>query len=557
MKNKNLSWAGALFVFALLLWCTAVTPGKVADPATYTCAVYSTFFSLLPPVIAIVLALNTKEVYTSLLVGIASGALLYANGNLELALNTLFFNEDGGMITKLSDSGNVGILAFLVMLGILVALMNKAGGSAAFGRWASTHIHSRAGAQFATLLLGVMIFVDDYFNCLTVGSVMRPVTDRQKVSRAKLAYLIDSTAAPICIIAPVSSWAAAVTSSVPAGSGINGFTMFLRTIPYNYYAVMTVVMSLFLIFTGAEFGPMKLNEDNAKNGDLFTTADRPYGDDVDDGNDTNGHVIDLIAPVLVLIAACIFGMVYTGGFFEGVDFITAFADCNASAGLVLGSSIALLFTFVFYRVRSVMTFQDFAACIPEGFKAMVSPMLILSLAWTLSGMTGLLGAKYYVANLLSGSAAALQYMLPVIIFLVAVFLAFATGTSWGTFSILIPIVCQAFPDGEMLVVSIAACLSGAVCGDHCSPISDTTIMASAGAHCSHVNHVSTQLPYAITAAACSAVCYVITGLAQAVLGSRASLVTSLVLLVVAIVLELAVLSVIRARTRAKTSGDAA
>ena len=556
MKNKNLSWVGALFVFALLLWCTAVTPGKVADPATYTCAVYSTFFSLLPPVIAIVLALNTKEVYTSLLVGIASGALLYANGNLELALNTLFFNEDGGMITKLSDSGNVGILAFLVMLGILVALMNKAGGSAAFGRWASTHIHSRAGAQFATLLLGVMIFVDDYFNCLTVGSVMRPVTDRQKVSRAKLAYLIDSTAAPICIIAPVSSWAAAVTSSVPEGSGINGFTMFLRTIPYNYYAVLTVVMSLFLIFTEAEFGPMKLNEDNAKNGDLFTTADRPYGDDVDDGSDTNGHVIDLLAPVLVLIAACIFGMVYTGGFFEGVDFITAFADCNASAGLVLGSSIALLFTFVFYRVRSVMTFQDFAACIPEGFKAMVSPMLILSLAWTLSGMTGLLGAKYYVANLLGNSAAALQYLLPFIIFLVAVFLAFATGTSWGTFSILIPIVCHAFPNGEMLVVSIAACLSGAVCGDHCSPISDTTIMASAGAHCSHVNHVSTQLPYAITAAACSAVCYIITGLAQAVLGSRASLVTSLVLLVVAIVLELAVLGVIRARTRAKASGDA-
>ena len=549
MKNKNLSWVGALFVFALLLWCTAVTPGKVADPATYTCAVYSTFFSLLPPVIAIVLALNTKEVYTSLLVGIASGALLYANGNLELALNTLFFNEDGGMITKLSDSGNVGILAFLVMLGILVALMNKAGGSAAFGRWASTHIHSRAGAQFATLLLGVMIFVDDYFNCLTVGSVMRPVTDRQKVSRAKLAYLIDSTAAPICIIAPVSSWAAAVTSSVPAGSGINGFTMFLRTIPYNYYAVMTVVMSLFLIFTGAEFGPMKLNEDNAKNGDLFTTADRPYGNDVDDGTDTCGHVADLLAPVLVLIVACIFGMIYTGGFFEGVDFVTAFADCNASAGLVLGSSIALLFTFVFYRVRSVMTFQDFAACIPEGFKAMVSPMLILSLAWTLSGMTGLLGAKYYVANLLNGSAAALQYMLPVIIFLVAVFLAFATGTSWGTFSILIPIVCHAFPEGEMLVISIAACLSGAVCGDHCSPISDTTIMASAGAHCSHVNHVSTQLPYAITAASCAAVCYVITGIAQAFLGANGSLFTSLILLAVAIVVELAVLNVIRLRTK--------
>ena len=553
MKNKNLSWFAALLVFALLLWCTAATPGKIADPATYTCSVYSTIFSLLPPVIAIVLALNTKEVYTSLLVGIASGALLYANGNLELAINTLFFNEDGGMIAKLSDSSNVGILIFLVMLGILVALMNKAGGSAAFGRWASTHIHSRAGAQFATLLLGVMIFVDDYFNCLTVGSVMRPVTDRQKVSRAKLAYLIDATAAPVCIIAPVSSWAAAVTSSVPEGSGINGFTMFLRTIPYNYYALLTIVMSLFLIFTGADFGSMKVNEDNAKNGDLFTTEDRPYGNDVDDGTDTRGHVADLIVPVLVLIAACIFGMIYTGGFFEGVDFVTAFADCNASAGLVLGSSIALLFTFVFYRVRSVMTFQDFAACIPEGFKAMVSPMLILSLAWTLSGMTGLLGAKYYVANLLSGSAAALQYMLPVIIFLVAVFLAFATGTSWGTFSILIPIVCHAFPEGEMLVISIAACLSGAVCGDHCSPISDTTIMASAGAHCSHVNHVSTQLPYAITAASCAAVCYVITGVAQAFLGANGSLLTSLVLLAVAIAVELVVLSIIRARTMKKAA----
>ena len=548
MKKVNLSWAGAVLVFALLLWCTAATPGTIADPSTYTCAVYSTALSLLPPVVAIVLALNTKEVYTSLLVGIATGALLFANGNLELALNTLFFNEDGGMVAKLSDSSNVGILVFLVMLGILVALMNKAGGSAAFGRWASTHIHTRAGAQFMTLVLGVLIFVDDYFNCLTVGSVMRPVTDRQKVSRAKLAYLIDATAAPVCIIAPVSSWAAAVTSSVPEGSGINGFTMFLRTIPYNYYALLTLIMILFLIFTGTDYGPMKLNEDNALKGDLFTTEDRPYGDDVDDGTAACGHVIDLILPVLVLIAACIFGLIYTGGFFEGVDFITAFSDCNASAGLVLGSSIALLFTFVFYRVRGVMTFQDFAACIPEGFKAMVSPMLILTLAWTLSGMTNLLGAKYYVANLLNGSAAALQYLLPTIIFLVAVFLAFATGTSWGTFSILIPIVCHAFPQGEMLVISIAACLSGAVCGDHCSPISDTSIMASAGAHCSHVNHVSTQLPYAITAAAISAVCYVVTGLSQMFLGASASLLTSLVLLAVAIVLELVVLNVIRLRT---------
>ena len=549
MKKVNLSWAGAVLVFALLLWCTAATPGTIADPSTYTCAVYSTALSLLPPVVAIVLALNTKEVYTSLLVGIATGALLFANGNLELALNTLFFNEGGGMVAKLSDSSNVGILVFLVMLGILVALMNKAGGSAAFGRWASTHIHTRAGAQFMTLVLGVLIFVDDYFNCLTVGSVMRPVTDRQKVSRAKLAYLIDATAAPVCIIAPVSSWAAAVTSSVPEGSGINGFTMFLRTIPYNYYALLTLIMILFLIFTGTDYGPMKRNEDNALKGDLFTTEDRPYGDDVDDdGTAACGHVIDLILPVLVLIVACIFGLIYTGGFFDGVDFITAFSDCNASAGLVLGSSIALLFTFVFYRVRGVMTFQDFAACIPEGFKAMVSPMLILTLAWTLSGMTNLLGAKYYVANLLNGSAAALQYLLPTIIFLVAVFLAFATGTSWGTFSILTPIVCHAFPQGEMLVISIAACLSGAVCGDHCSPISDTSIMASAGAHCNHVNHVSTQLPYAITAAAISAVCYVVTGLSQMFLGASASLLTSLVLLAVAIVLELVVLNVIRLRT---------
>ena len=547
MKKVNLSWLGALLVFALLLWCTAATPGKLADPSTYTCAVYSTALSLLPPVVAIVLALNTKEVYTSLLVGIATGALLYANGNLELALNTLFFNEDGGMVAKLSDSSNVGILVFLVMLGTLVALMNKAGGSAAFGRWASTHIHTRAGAQFATLLLGVMIFVDDYFNCLTVGSVMRPVTDRQNVSRAKLAYLIDATAAPICIIAPVSSWAAAVTSSVPEGSDINGFTMFLRTIPYNYYAILTIVMALFLIFTGTEYGSMKLHEDNAKKGDLFTTEERPYGNDAVSDTDASGHVIDLLAPVLVLIAGCIFGLIYTGGFFEGVDFVTAFADCNASMGLVLGSSIALMFTFVYYRVRNVMTFQDFAACIPEGFKAMVSPMLILTLAWTLSGMTNLLGAKYYVASLLHGSAAALQYLLPVIIFLVAVGLAFATGTSWGTFSILVPIVCHAFPQGEMLVIAIAACLSGAVCGDHCSPISDTTIMASAGAHCSHINHVSTQLPYAMTAAAISAVCYGITGLAQAVLGANASLLTSLVLLGVAIVLELVVLNVIRIR----------
>ena len=499
----------------------------------------------MPPIIAILLALLTKEVYLSLFAGCALGALLVAEFHPWVAFDTLF--------NTMIDSVDFSILMFMILLGMVVMLMQESGGTRAYGEWAAKKLKSKRATLVATSLLGALVFVDDYFNCLTVGSVMRPVTDRQKVSRAKLAYLIDSTAAPVCIIAPVSSWAAAVTSSVPEGSGINGFTMFLRTIPYNYYALLTLVMSLFLIFTGTDFGSMKLNEDNAKNGDLFTTADRPYGNDVDDGTDTCGHVADLLAPVLVLIVACIFGMIYTGGFFEGVDFVTAFADCNASAGLVLGSSIALLFTFVFYRVRNVMTFQDFAACIPEGFKAMVSPMLILSLAWTLSGMTGLLGAKYYVANLLSGSAAALQYMLPVIIFLVAVFLAFATGTSWGTFSILIPIVCHAFPEGEMLVISIAACLSGAVCGDHCSPISDTTIMASAGAHCSHVNHVSTQLPYAITAASCAAVCYVITGIAQAFLGANGSLFTSLILLAVAIAVELVVLSVIRVRTNKKAA----
>ena len=510
-KNNYLFLAILLVIMAGLFYISGQHPNTV-DPETYKPAIYSTIGALLPPVIAIALALITKEVYSSLFVGIAIGALLYSNGNLELGLNTMLYNENGGMITKLSDSGNVGIMVFLVILGIMVALMNKVGGSAAFGQWASKNIKTRVGAQLATIALGVLIFVDDYFNCLTVGSVMRPVTDRQKVSRAKLAYLIDSTAAPICIIAPVSSWAAAVTSSVPAGSGINGFTMFLRTIPYNYYAVMTVVMSLFLIFTGAEFGPMKLNEDNAKNGDLFTTADRPYGDDVDDGNDTNGHVIDLIAPVLVLIAACIFGMVYTGGFFEGVDFITAFADCNASAGLVLGSSIALLFTFVFYRVRSVMTFQDFAACIPEGFKAMVPAILILTCAWSLKAMTDSLGAGAYVASAVKSSAQSFQSFLPAIIFLIGCFLSFATGTSWGTFGILIPITLEVFPITDPIgVICVSACMAGAVCGDHCSPISDTTIMASAGAQCDHVMHVSTQLPYAITCAAVSFVSYIIAG----------------------------------------------
>ena len=516
MKKTNLSWVGALLVFALLLWCTAATPGTIADPASYAPAVYSSMLSLLPPVVAIVLALNTKEVYTSLLVGIATGALLFANGNLELALNTLFFNEDGGMVAKLSDSSNVGILVFLVMLGILVALMNKAGGSAAFGRWASTHIHTRAGAQFATLLLGILIFVDDYFNCLTVGSVMRPVTDRQKVSRAKLAYLIDSTAAPVCIIAPISSWAAAVTSSVPEDSGINGFAVFLQTIPYNLYAILTLVMVLLVTVLRVDFGPMKKHEMNAIAGDLFTTPGRPYEGNEEEVINEKAHVLDLILPVAVLIASCIVTMVYTGGFFEGASFVDAFAASDASVGLVLGGAVTLVFTFIYYMMRDVLSFEEFAKCIPEGFQSMIAPILILTMAWTLSGMTNLLGAKYFVADLVANSASAMQGFLPMIIFLVAAFLAFATGTSWGTFSILIPIVIGVFPDGQMMVISIASCLAGAVCGDHCSPISDTTIMASAGGHCEHVNHVVTQLPYVLVVGSVCMVGYLLIGIFKAV-----------------------------------------
>ncbi|MBR6403258.1 MAG: Na+/H+ antiporter NhaC family protein [Eubacterium sp.] len=539
MKKKGIAFLfGAVIIFAVLLAFSLNSPGTV-DPEIYKPSVYSSIFSLLPPVIAILLALITKEVYSSLFVGIVSGALLYANGNMELMLNTMMFNEEGGMVYKLADSWNVGILIFLVVLGIMVALMNKVGGSAAFGIWASEHIKSRVGTQIATVLLGVMIFVDDYFNCLTVGSVMRPVTDRQKISRAKLAYLIDATAAPVCIIAPVSSWAAAVTSSVPDDSGINGFSMFLKTIPYNFYALTTLVMMLTMIIMKFEYGPMKVHEKNAvEKNDLFTTEARPYGNADQEMKTPFGKVIDLVFPVIVLIVCCIFGMVYTGGFFSGESFIKAFADADASIGLVIGSFITLIITFCFYMVRGVLTFKEFTECIPEGFKAMVAPILILTMAWTLSGMTGLLGAKFYVHDIVAASAGGIQMFLPAIIFLVAVFLAFSTGTSWGTFAILIPIVCNVFSDKgsyEMLVISISACLAGAVCGDHCSPISDTTIMASAGAHSDHVNHVSTQLPYALTAAGVSAVGYLIAGIVGYSTESSAALISLPITLVLLII----------------------
>lgn len=548
MRKTNYTFLfSTIALMAVLFFISYGAPATI-DAETYKPAVYSTIASLLPPVIAIGLALITKEVYSSLFVGIAIGALLYANGNLELMLNTFLFNADGGMVTKLADSWNVGILIFLVILGIMVALMNKVGGSAAFGQWASQNIKTRVGAQLATIGLGVLIFVDDYFNCLTVGSVMRPVTDRHQVSRAKLAYLIDATAAPICIVAPVSSWAAAVTSSVPKGIDINGFSMFLNTIPYNFYAICTLLMMVLITVLKFDFGTMKIHEDNAVKGDLFTTVDRPYGDGEDNNDKPMGSVIDLVMPVAVLIVCCIIGMVYTGGFFKGESFVDAFAGADASQGLVLGSTVTFFFSFCFYMTRGVMSFKDFAECIPAGFRAMVAPIMILTMAWTLSGMTGLLGAKFYVHDLVAGSAGVLKMFLPCIIFLVAIFLAFSTGTSWGTFAILIPIVCNVFGSAdthEMLVISIAACLSGAVCGDHCSPISDTTIMASAGAQSNHVNHVSTQLPYALTAASVSFVGYIVAG----VLGYTFGNATALLALPVCLVLMFITMLVIRSRVR--------
>ncbi|MCR5624841.1 MAG: Na+/H+ antiporter NhaC family protein [Lachnospiraceae bacterium] len=558
MKRKQIVFLiVSLAVLVTLIVVTIMTPNSV-DPENYTPNMYSTIFSLFPPVAAIILALITKEVYSSLFVGIVTGAVLYSNGNFEVMMNTMLYNEEGGMIYKLADSWNVGILIFLVVLGIMVALMNKVGGSAAFGIWASKHIKSRVGTQLATMVLGILIFVDDYFNCLTVGSVMRPVTDRQKISRAKLAYLIDATAAPVCIIAPVSSWAAAVTSSVPEDFEINGFTMFLRTIPYNFYAILTLIMIAAMVIMKFEFGPMKKHEKNAvEKGDLFTTDARPYGDADQAIVTSKGKVIDLVLPVIILIACCIFGMVYTGGFFSGENFVTAFANADASMGLVFGSITTLIITFCFYMIRGVITFKEFTDCIPEGFKAMVAPILILTMAWTLSGMTGLLGAKYYVHDLVAASAGSLNMFLPMIIFLISVFLAFSTGTSWGTFAILIPIVCNVFGDAgshEMLVIATSACLSGAVCGDHCSPISDTTIMASAGAHSDHVNHVSTQLPYAMTAAAVSAVGFLFAG----IIGYKTESSMAVISLPIAVVLLIVTLVVIRNVTgkgEGNVSGD--
>ncbi len=472
---------------------------------------YATFWALVPPIIAIVLALITKEVYSSLFIGIIVGGLFFANFNPVGALNHIF---QDGLIAQLSDAYNVGILLFLVFLGIIVALMNKAGGSAAFGKWASKRVKSRITAQLATILLGCLIFIDDYFNCLTVGSVMRPVTDRHQVSRAKLAYLIDATAAPVCIIAPISSWAAAVSGFAPKGT--NGLMLFIQAIPYNYYALLTIVMMVSMVLLKIDFGPMAKHEANAMKGDLFTSGmiHEESDQEVVKGN---GKVIDLVLPIIMLIICCVIGMIYTGGFFEGTSFVDAFANSDASVGLVFGSFVSLAITLIFYLVRRVLPFKDCMDCITEGFKAMVPAITILALAWTLKGMTDSLGAAEYVASLVDASKGSFLSLLPAIIFVIACGLSFATGTSWGTFGILIPITLKVFPISAadpMGIICVSACMAGAVCGDHCSPISDTTIMSSAGAQCDHINHVSTQLPYAFTCAVVSFVTYLVAALVK-------------------------------------------
>lgn len=497
---------------SMLLIFTALIPMTVlaAEEGAAKPAMYATFWALIPPVVAIVLALITKEVYSSLFLGILVGGLFFSGFGFEGTV-THIFND--GFIKVLSDSYNVGILVFLVILGCMVSLMNRAGGSAAFGRWAGKKIKTRVGAQLATIVLGVLIFIDDYFNCLTVGSVMRPVTDQHQVSRAKLAYLIDATAAPICIIAPISSWAAAVTGFV---EGEDGFSIFIRAIPYNFYALLTIVMMVGLVLLKVDFGSMAVHEKNARKGDLFSTGDKIGNFDEDDISNPHGSVLDLMIPILSLIVCCVIGMIYTGGFFAGKDFITAFSNSDASVGLALGSFFGMVITIILYNIRKVLNFNDCMACLPDGFKAMVPAILILTFAWTLKAMTDSLGAADFVAGAMAQCAGDLMKFLPAIIFLVGCGLAFATGTSWGTFGILIPIVVAVFEKSnpELMIISISACMAGAVCGDHCSPISDTTIMASAGARCNHVNHVTTQLPYAVTAAVVSFLTYILAGFVQ-------------------------------------------
>ena len=507
--------------YGVCMECYGTDPACSACEGTNVCATcggegvvpaasnfYSTAFALLPPVIAIALALITKEVYSSLFIGILVGGLLYSNFSFE---GTVLHVFEDGIASVLSDSYNVGILIFLVILGSMVCLMNKAGGSAAFGRWASQNIKSRVGAQLAAILLGVLIFIDDYFNCLTVGSVMRPITDKHNVSRVKLAYLIDATAAPVCIIAPISSWAAAVSGFVEDGQGL---ALFIKAIPYNFYALLTIVMMISMVVMKVEFGPMLKYERNAiKTGDLFSGSNPYAGLIEEDADDSKGKVIDLVLPIIVLVICCVIGMIYSGGFFSGTNFVDAFSNSDASVGLMLGSAFGLIFTLIFYSIRRAMSFRDMMGCIPEGFKAMVPAIMILTFAWSLKAMTDSLGATAFVEYVVNEYARDFALFLPAIVFIIGCLLAFATGTSWGTFGILIPITLAIFPlDDPMGVVCVSACMAGAVCGVHCSPISDTTILASAGAQCDHVNHVSTQLPYATACAFIACISYIVAGL---------------------------------------------
>lgn len=499
---KNSRMFMVLFSLFILFPSMVFAEDKQVSPA-----LYATFWALIPPIVAIALALLTKEVYSSLFIGIFIGGLFYSNFSIEGALNHILTD---GIVNVLSDKYNVGILVFLVVLGAIVSLMNATGGSSSFGEWTEKRISTRKGAQFLTIILGLIVFIDDYFNCLTVGSVMKPISDKYKLSRAKLAYLIDSTAAPVCIIAPISSWAAAVTGFVP---GADGFQVFIQAIPYNFYAFLTIFMMFAITWMDFDFGPMKTHEENAKNGDIYTTPERPYDNIASHEVSGKGNVNDLVIPVLILIFFCAAGMLYSGGFFTGVGFIEAFSGSDASFGLSLGSMIALVLIILFYITRRVLSFHECMECIPEGFKSMVSAILILTFAWTLKSMTDSLGASAFVEEVMKNTTGQFMNFVPAVVFVVGCALAFATGTSWGTFGILIPIVVSVFVghDKTMMIISISACMAGAVCGDHCSPISDTTIMSSAGAQCSHINHVNTQMPYAMTVAAVSFVNYVIAG----------------------------------------------
>ena len=503
---------------------SAIASARTETPA------YATLLALLPPIIAIGLALITKEVYSSLFVGILAGALIYSNYHIWGMITCAFST----MISKISDSWNVGILLFLVLLGMMVSLVNKAGGSAAYGRWAAKHIKTRAGAKLSAAVLGMLIFIDDYFNCLTVGSVMRPVTDKHKISREKLAYIIDATAAPVCIIAPISSWAAAVSSVAPDGEGLS---LFISAIPYNLYALLTIGAVIFTSLIGLDYGKMCVAEARAAAADTAEEESATQG---------KGTVMDLLLPVFALIISCVLTMLYTGGFFDAAsgsyhNLIDAFSNSDASLGLTLGAFIAIAFTFLLFIPRKVITLKQFMEALPEGFKSMVSAILILAFAWTLSGVTNQLGAKVFVAELVRSAAGGLTNFLPAIVFLIGLGLAFATGTSWGTFGVLLPIVCAVFPEDELMVISVAACLAGAVAGDHCSPISDTTIMASAGAQCDHISHVSTQMPYVMTVCAVSFVGFLLAGFVQ----------NAFVVLPVSFALLIATLLIIRAVQRAK------